>query len=86
VGTGSGELGELRALDEALSSPWFDFDMDRVMSAMVTISSGEVEEEAVCNVLGELAKRIPYSKINYAGIEDGSLGEKYRVMLVLGYS
>ena len=86
VGTGAGDMGELRALEEALSSPWFDFDGDRVMSALVTISSGNVEEESICNVLCELGKRIPYSKINYAGIGDDSLGTKYKVMLVLGYS
>lgn len=84
VGTGSGDYGELRALEEAITSPWFDFNKDRVMSALVTISSGEVEEEAVCRVLDELAKMIPYSKIDYAGICDNDLGTKYKVMLVLG--
>jgi cell division protein FtsZ len=84
VGTGTGDFGELRALEEAITSPWFDFDRDRVMSALVTISSGEVEEEAVRRVLDELAKRIPYSKIDYAGICDKDLGAKYKVMLVLG--
>jgi cell division protein FtsZ len=85
VGTGSGELGELRALEEAITSPWFDFDKDRVMSALVTISSGEVEEGAVRRVLDELSKRIPYARINYAGICDKDLGAKYKVMLVLGF-
>jgi cell division protein FtsZ len=86
VGTGSGEYGELRALEEAITSPWFDFEKDRVMSALVTISSGEVEEEAVCRVLNELAKTMPYSRIDYAGICDKDLGAKYKVMLVLGFA
>jgi cell division protein FtsZ len=86
VGIGAGDMGELKALEEALSSPWFDFDMGRVASALVTISSGNVEEEAVCNVLGELIKRIPRSRIHYAGIADSSLGSKYRIMLILGQS
>ncbi len=86
VGTGSGELGELRALEEALSSPWFDFNMSRVVSALLTISSGKVQEDAVCNVLDELVKRIPHSRMNYAVTTDDSLGNKYRIMLILGHS
>lgn len=86
LGIGSGEYGELRALDEALSSPWFDFQMEHVMSALVTITSADVEEGAVQNVLKELSKRIPYSRISYGCICDPSMGKKYKVMLILGYS
>jgi len=86
VGTGVGEFRELRALDEAFTSPWFDFDMDRVMAAIVTISCEEIEEKMVHNVLGDLEKRIPYAKISYACITDKSLGGKVRVMLLLGVS
>lgn len=86
LGTGSGEYGELRALDEALSSPWFDFKKERVMSVLATITSADVEERAVENVLKELSKKMPYSRISYGCVCDPSMEKKYKVMLILGYS
>jgi len=84
VGTGSGEQRGALAVEEAFSSPWFDFSTERVVSAIVTVSSGRVEPEMLREVLEDVAFRIPYATIGFSGIEDQSLGEKVKVMVIVG--
>ncbi|MFW5914504.1 MAG: hypothetical protein ACOCSO_01795 [Thermoplasmatota archaeon] len=83
LGMGTGK-GPLKAVDDAFTSPWFDFEGERVMSALVTVSMSEVEEDLVKEVLEDLSHRIPYARISHSSIEDPSLEGKIKVMLLLG--
>jgi len=84
VGTGAGERREALAVEEAFSSPWFDFPKESVMAAILTISSGKVEAGMLREVVEDVALRLPYSRIGFSGIEDRTLGEKVKVMAILG--
>lgn len=84
VGIGAGVQGEIMAVEEAFSSPWFDFPMEKVSSALLLLSSACVQEEMIENVLNEVSCRIPSARIAFLCMEDVGLGEKVKVMLILG--
>jgi len=84
VGIGAGDQREIRAVEEAFSSPWFNFPLEMVSSAILLVSSASVREEMIQNVLREVSYRIPSARLAFSGIEDVSLGEKVKVMLILG--
>jgi cell division protein FtsZ len=86
MGQGSGIRREELAVADAFTSPWLDFPLQKVNMAIVVISGGEVDHYSVKAVMDHLAPRIPGAKIRYATKADPLLGDKLRVMLLLGYS
>ena len=84
IGVGEGDEKELKAVDEAFKSPWFDFDLSKVGVAMVIASASDVDESTVRKVVGDVSYRLPNAKVAYAGSSDQSLGDKLKVALLLG--
>lgn len=84
MGTGKGDRRAAIALNEALTSPWFDFDDSEVRAGLVTISSGKVKKIDIEDVVRNVSQTLLNVNISYSVTTDDSLGEKMRVMLLLG--
>ena len=65
IGRGGGTWGEEAAIQEALTSPWFDFDLYEVERALMIISAPKADEYTFKNVMKFLGPKIPHSKILY---------------------
>jgi len=84
IGIGGGNDRELRAVEEAFTSPWFDFDLSTVKSALVIASSEDMDERLAEKIVKDVTYRIPNARVRYASREDRELGDKVRVVLLLG--
>lgn len=84
IGVGEGDERELRAVDEAFRSPWFDFDISKVGVALVIASTSDIDESTVRKVVGDVSYRLPNAKVIYGGRSDQSMGGKLKVALLLG--
>ncbi len=84
MGTGKGDRRAAIAVNEAFTSPWFDFDESEVKAGVVTISSGKVKKMDIEDVIRNVSQSLPNAKIRYSVTTDDSLGGKMKVMLLLG--
>lgn len=84
IGMGEGDERELKAVDEAFSSPWFNFDLSRVGVAMVIVSSSDITQSTVQKVIGDVSYRLPNAKLLYSGSADSSLQDRLRITLLVG--
>lgn len=85
MGQGSGVRKEELAVVDAFTSPWFDFPLEKVKTALVIISGDIVDSYTVKAVMNSLASRLPQARVRYASKSDPALGDKLRLMLLLGY-
>ncbi|MEM2839537.1 MAG: hypothetical protein QXE18_05555 [Thermoplasmata archaeon] len=84
VGLGRGINRDLDAIKEALDSPWFDFDIMSVESAFLVISSYPIDAKEVDATIKAVHSRISNAKLMFGSYEDPSLGDRLRVMLLVG--
>ncbi len=84
VGTGRGDQREVMAVEEAFSSPWFDFALDKVSAAVVVISTDDPDDFAEKKILRDVSNRLPSAKIRHAIRRDSSLTGKVRTTVLLG--
>lgn len=83
MGIGVGLDKDFRAVEEAFTSPWFDFDHDDAKLAIAILSSGQEDDPAFKDTLRDISNRIPNAKIRFARRTDPSLGDRSRLMLLL---
>jgi len=72
-----------RAVQDALTSPWFDFDLKEAEAAVVVYSAAdpwEKEEEAL---VSSVAQRLPAARLAYGSYPDPTLGERIRATVVI---
>jgi cell division protein FtsZ len=84
IGVGSGMEREAVAVNEAFTSPWFDLELESVKSAMVIVASGTIDEYMIDRVVEDAALRLPNARIRYSSRQDQALGEKVKVVVMLG--
>jgi cell division GTPase FtsZ len=84
IGIGSGLDRGLRAVEEAFASPWFDFDVRAARTALVIATARDMDEAQLQKVVRDVALRLPGVRLRYAGREDPDLGERMKVVLLLG--
>lgn len=84
MGVGEGDERELKAVEGAFISPWFDFDLSKVGTAMVIVSASDINQSTIQKVVGDVSYRLPNAKVVYAGSSDQSLRDKLKVALLLG--
>ena len=81
----SGELDrELRAVEEAFTSPWFDFELKDVKSALAVISASFTDEGLQAKIAQDIAYRVPNARVRFVGRLDPELGDRIRVLVLLG--
>ena len=83
LGLARGDERVQRVVDESLSSPWFDYDLKEVTSAIAVFSSADPWEKEIDKVLSLLESRLPSVRILWGSYADPNLGERIRLSLLL---
>ncbi|MFQ5909569.1 MAG: hypothetical protein ACE5IJ_02475 [Thermoplasmata archaeon] len=83
MGEGTGEHRNFLAVEDAFSSPWFDFDLGGVKEAILFLSSQYVDPKDVEEVIHEVSLRVPNANITWGSVEE-DVGEKIHVSVLLG--
>ena len=83
LGVGRGDDRVEKAVQEALSSPWFDFDISQSRTAIVVHSSSDPWEKEIEKSIDLLSQRLPSSRIVWGSYRDTSLGDKIRLSVIL---
>jgi len=84
VGISSGLDRGLRAVEEAFTSPWFDFDVRTAKTALAIATASDMDDVQLQKVVRDVSLRLPNTRIRYAGRTDPSLGERLKLVLLLG--
>lgn len=83
LGLARGDDRVERAVHDALTSPWFDFELGTASAAIVVYSAADPwdrEEERIVSAVGD---RLPAASIVVGSYADPSLGERIRVSTIL---
>lgn len=83
LGMGRGDDRAERAVSEALSSPWFDFDLAEVSCAVVVYSSSDPWDKELDSMLSSLKERVSSASLVVGSYADPALGDRVRLSLVL---
>ncbi len=86
IGEGVGMNGELQAVSEAFTSPWFDQPLEKVTLAVVVVAGRDIDQYVLKAVLDRIVPRVPNAKVRYAGRTDPEAGDRLRLMLLLGFA
>jgi hypothetical protein len=85
IGVCGGIDRELKAVAEAFTSPWFDFELTNVRTALVIVSADEVDGGMVEKIARDVAFRVPNARVRYTSREDKALGGKLKTVVLLGF-
>jgi len=83
LGLARGDDRVHRAVQEALSSPWFDFDLKESTAAIAAYSASDPWDKEAEKILGSLKSVLPETAILWGQYSDQSLGERIRLSLIL---
>ena len=83
LGLGRGDERVQRAVDEALSSPWFDFDLSQVKSAIAVYSASDPWDKEAGLISDRLVERLPSAEVLFGSYADQSLADRIRLSLVV---
>ena len=81
MGRGDGRLEH--AVNEALSSPWFAFDLAQVTCAIAVYSSSDPWDKEIEEVSSMLGSKLPNASLAIGSYADPNLGDRVRVSLTL---
>ena len=81
IGRGDGRVESV--VDEALGSPWFDFDLADAGAAIAVYSASDPWDKEFGRILDRLQARIPEARIVHGWYVDGGLRDRIRLSLVL---
>jgi cell division GTPase FtsZ len=71
-------------VDEAFTSPWFDFDVSTARTALVIATAADMEDVQLQKIVQDVSLRLPSTRIRYAGRVDPAMGERMKLVLLLG--
>ncbi len=83
LGLGRGDERVKRAVEEALSSPWFDFPLGEATAAIAIYSSSDPWDKEADAIASELCAKLPSARIAWGSYPDPSLNDRIRLSLVL---
>jgi len=83
LGLARGDERVQRVVQEALSSPWFDFDVKGSRTAIAVYSASDPWDREAERILSNLEAVMPDTSILWGQYSDQTLGERIRLSLVL---
>lgn len=83
MGEGTGQHRNFVAVEDAFTSPWFDFDLSGAKEAILFLSSQYMNPDDVNEIAHEVSLRAPNANITWGSMEE-DIGEKIRVSVLLG--
>lgn len=84
LGLARGDDRVERAVHDALTSPWFDFDLAAAEAAIVIYSAADPWDKEEGQVLSAVSERLTSSSLMVGSYADPSLGERIRVSVIIG--
>lgn len=72
-----------RVVEEAFSSPWFDFDVRESSAAVAVYSAADPWEREEMRIVENLQQRLVDTAIIHGSYQDSGLGERIRLSLLL---
>ncbi len=85
MGIGHQRGDVVSAVEDAFTSPWFDFDLSKVGLAIMVLSMMDPDMASMSTAIKEVRGKVPNAKIRYALRTDPGLGNKVRLMLLLSH-
>lgn len=83
LGMARGDDRVEKVVSEALSSPWFDFDLKDVAACIAVYSASDPWDKEIGMILGRLEERLPTAHMLWGSYSDEKLGERIRLSLLL---
>ena len=83
LGLARGDERVERVVAEALSSPWFDYEISETAAAVVIYSATDPWEKEAESIISRIEERLPSAKLLWGSYSDPSLGERIRISLIL---
>ncbi|MDH3365167.1 MAG: hypothetical protein OEM29_04085 [Thermoplasmata archaeon] len=83
LGLGRGDERVQRAVDEAFTSPWFDFETSETIAAIAVYSAADPWDRERTRLIERVRQRLGDSKIMHGTYRDESLGDSIRLSLLL---
>lgn len=83
LGLARGDDRVAKVVDEALSSPWFDFAAEEARVAVAVYSAADPWDKEVARILDMLRRSMPSARIAYGSYRDDGLKDRIRLSLVL---
>lgn len=83
LGLARGDDRVERAVHDALTSPWFDFELGSARAALVIYSAADPWDREEERILSEVSERLPCSSIMGGSYPDPSLGERIRISVII---
>jgi len=83
LGLGRGDERVLRAVDEAFSSPWFDFDTRGTAAAIAVYSAADPWDREQTRMIEQVQQRLGDANVLYSSYPDENLGDRIRLSLLL---
>lgn len=83
LGMARGDERVERVVDEALSSPWFDYDLAETDAGIVIYSSSDPWDKEMESILGSLDSHLPRCRMICGSYADPALGDRIRLSLIL---
>jgi len=72
-----------KVVEEAASSPWFDYPLDEVSAAVAIYSSSDPWVKEADDICGQLVSRLPSARIAWGSYADPGLKDRIRLSLVI---
>lgn len=86
LGLARGDERVDRVVEEALSSPWFDFELAQATAAIAVYSASDPWDREEDRIMERLQARLPAAAIMRGSYKDSSLADRIRLSLVIGKS
>lgn len=83
LGIARGDERVVRVVDEALSSPWFDFGLEQTEAALVIYSAADPWDREFGEIVEILHAKLGDVRMIHGSYSDGTLGDKIRLSVVL---
>ncbi len=82
LGLGRGDERVQRAVQEAVTSPWFDFPLANASAAIAIYSAADPWDREASEILSRLEGSMPSAKLLWGAYSDGTLGDRIRLSLL----
>lgn len=83
LGMARGDERVARVVDEALSSPWFNFDLSEAKVALAVYSAADPWDAESQKIIGSLGARLQNAKVAWGSYADPQLGDRIRLSVIL---
>ena len=72
-----------KVVEEAVSSPWFDYPLEEVKAAVVIYSSSDPWQKEADDICSQLVSKLPSATIAFGSYADSALKDRTRLSLVI---